>query len=129
VNVVKTCYEYFKSLEEVENFNRLPIPQTEYQNNLKELSVSPIELWLKDFTATHADKLEVELLGKFVLRSFQEWCEANGVQYQIDSRKLGVRLSNLKLEGVKKGNHTRDGETKIFLIPSLKRHFKLGCLL
>jgi hypothetical protein len=40
---MSSCYEYFKSMEEVENFNRLPIPKTEYQNNLKELSVSPIE--------------------------------------------------------------------------------------
>ena len=41
VNVVKTCYEYFKQIPNMDKFKSLPMPKTEYQNNLKELLVSP----------------------------------------------------------------------------------------
>ena len=129
VNVVKTCYEYFKQIPNMDNFKSLPMPKTEYQNNLKELSVSPIEQWLKDFTAQHIDETEIELLGKQTYTNFSNWCETHGVKYQIDSKKLGVRLTNLKINGIRKGNHTREGETKIYNIPLLKKHFQLGCLL
>jgi hypothetical protein len=128
-DVVKTCYEYFKSIPDMDKFKSIPIPKTEYQNNLKELSVSPIELWLKHFTLQNIDKEEVEMLGVKTLEKFNYFCANNGIEYNVSSQKLGVRLSNMKLEGIKKGNHTRQGETKIFDIKFLKEHFQLGCLI
>ena len=50
INDVRTCYDYFKSICGMENFGSLPKPQTEYQNNLKQISRSPVKMWLKDFT-------------------------------------------------------------------------------
>jgi hypothetical protein len=114
VNVVKICYEYFKSIPEMDEFHLLKIPETEYQNNLKELSISPIECWLKDFSAQSLED-EVTLLGTQTLHSFQQWCENNGVKYDIDSKKLGVRLSNMKLDGIKKEN-TLDKVKREYLI-------------
>ena len=35
VNVIKTCYEYFKKLPNLKTFNNIQIPHTEYQDNLK----------------------------------------------------------------------------------------------
>jgi hypothetical protein len=37
VNIVKSCYEYFKSLPDLNKFGSLCIPKTNYQENLKEL--------------------------------------------------------------------------------------------
>jgi hypothetical protein len=48
------------------------------------------------------------------------------MSYTIDARKLGVRISNMKLKGIEKGNHTKKGETKIYNINELKKHFKIG---
>ena len=39
VHVIKTCYEYFKSIEGLDAFGKIPIPSTEYQDDLKEVSV------------------------------------------------------------------------------------------
>jgi hypothetical protein len=36
-DVIKTCYEYFKSIPDVNKFNNLRIPKTEYQENLKKI--------------------------------------------------------------------------------------------
>jgi putative DNA primase/helicase len=129
VNVVKTCYEYFKSIEDMDKFNSIPIPQTEHQNNLKQLSITPIEQWLEAFTIEHHKKESVELLGVEACKLFKNWCKSNGINYDIDARKLGVRMKNLKISGIEKGRHTNKGETKKFDINKLKDHFKIGCLI
>lgn len=130
VNVVKTCYEFFKNLKGAEDFNKLPIPKTEHQNNLKELSKTPIEGWLENLTLKnlHLIKTEkefVEMTGTEALKLFKEYCNVNEIDYQIDARKLGVRISNMKLKGISKGRHTEKGETKYYNIAELNERFKL----
>lgn len=128
-DVIKTCYDYFKSIEGMDKFKDIPIPQTEYQTNLKELSKSPIEQWLESFTRENIDKDKVELLGNEIYELFRTWCNSNGIKYEIDSRKLGIRLTNMKINGVSKGRHTMTGETKLFNITELKDTFNIGCLI
>ena len=128
VNVIKTCYEYFMSIEDMDKFNKLEIPQTNYQNNLKELSVSPIEQWLEAFTLENYDKEEVEMLGTETCNVFKDWCKNNGVEYNIDAKKLGVRIANLNIDGIERGKHTNKGWTKKYNIDKLKKHFKIGVL-
>lgn len=88
VNVIKTCYEYFKAIEGMDKFNKLDIPVTEYQNNLKELSTSPIEQWLEAFTLENYDKEQIELTGKEACVLFNGWCKENGINYSVDTQKL-----------------------------------------
>jgi hypothetical protein len=125
VNVIKTAYEYFKSVEGVENFNSIPIPKTEYQTNLKELSVSPIELWLRELVM-ETDKVEIEKSGSEIYIWFKQWCESNGVKYEINAQKLGVRISNMKIAGISKGEHTMSGKIRKFNIPMIKKHFGIN---
>lgn len=129
VNVVKTCYEYFKSVPDMDKFNTLPIPQTEHQTHLKKLSQNPIELWLEAFALQNFDKEQVELLGVDACKLFKEWCCQNDMKYEIDAKKFGVRLSLLKLDAITKGRHTNKGETKFYNISKLKNHFKLDCVI
>lgn len=129
VNVVKTCYEYFKSIPDMDKFNTLPIPQTNHQTNLKKLSENPIEQWLEAFTLENFEKDEVELLGTEACKLFKSWCSQNEMKYEIDAKKFGVRLSNLNIDGVEKGRHTNKGDTKKYNISKLKSHFKLGCII
>jgi hypothetical protein len=68
------------------------------------------------------------LLGNDTCNLFKSWCTDNGVKYEIDAKKLGVRISNLNIAGVEKGRHTNKGWTKIYDITKLKKHFKLGCI-
>lgn len=127
-NVVKTCFEYFKSIPDMDKFGSIPIPQTEYQTNLKDLSVSPIEQWLHAFTLDNHDQDTVELLGSQTFTLFKEWISKNGIDYNISCVKLGVRLTNLNINGINKGRKTKHGDTKIFDIRALKKHFKIGLI-
>ncbi len=130
-NVIRTCYDYFKSIPNMDTFHNLPIPKTEYQTNLKELSKSPIEQWLESFVREHSEdeNKRIELFSNDVYELFKQWCLTNGVKYEINSLKLGVRISNLKLNGISKGRHTKKGDTKYFDVTELKKTLKIGCLI
>ena len=126
VNVVKSCYEYFKSIPEMDKFGALPIPVTEYQNDLKEMSISPIESWLKDWVLDNYYATEpIKLFGKEQYELFNAWREQCGMEYSCNLASFGLRLKNLKINGITKGPHTNKGETRLFDIKLMRTHFGL----
>ena len=131
IDVIRTCYAYFKGIEGMDKFKDIPIPLTEYQTNLKELSKSPIEQWLESFTREHMNDSKecIELLGIEIYELFKHWCNENGIKYDINALKLGIRLTNMNIHGISKGKHTEKGKTKIFNITELKKTLNLGCLI
>jgi sporulation protein YlmC with PRC-barrel domain len=84
IDVVRTCYDYFKGIEGMDKFKDIPIPLTEYHTNLKELSKSPIEQWLESFTREQDNVEIIELFGIEVYELFKNWCWDNGIKYEID---------------------------------------------
>jgi len=81
----------------------------ECQTNLKELSKSPIEQWLESFTREYSNDSNecIELFGTEIYKFFTLWCGDNGIKYDINSVKLGVRLTNMNICGIHKGKHTK----------------------
>jgi hypothetical protein len=130
VNVVKTCFEYFKSIPNMDKFNKIPLPTTHYHNELKELSKSPIEKWIEDFTLQNMEeeKETVELSKEEIHAFFSSWCSSNKVEYKVDSLKLLVRINRLNINGILKHKTKTCNKTQ-FVISDLKTHFGLGCLL
>jgi hypothetical protein len=124
VNVIKTCYEYFKNLQGPE-FSEIPMPQTEYQNEMKDASISPLELWVKAFTLEHFYEAQVEIIDKKQFEAFTDWCKKCKIDYNLTSMQFSVRLKRLNINGIENGKHTNKGNTKIFNIVVLKDYFKL----
>lgn len=125
IDNIKTCYEYFISIKDMNKFNLIPLPTTNYQNDLKTLSKSPIEQWLHDFTLQNIENISVTYSSKEVYVLFLKWCEINHSEYKITSIQFSVRLKHLNIKGIEKGNHTKNGENKIFNIIDLKKYFKI----
>ena len=122
--VIKTVYEYFKNRPDLEHFNLRPIPVTEHQQNLKELSKTPVESWLEDFVSRCEDD-EVELKSGEVYSDFCTWNSQYNKEYKVPNNvAFGVRLANLKIAEITK-KHKKDGEYKIFDIVSLRKKFGL----
>ena len=118
--------------KKLKNYFYNKIERLEQNNpNLKELSKSPIEQWLESFTREHMNEsIEcIELLGTEIYELFKSWCNDNGIKYDINSLKLGVRLTNMNINGISKGSHTKNGATKIFNISELKKTLKIGCII
>jgi sporulation protein YlmC with PRC-barrel domain len=127
-NVIKTCYEYFKSIPDVENFDKLEMPNTEYQQELQEYSVCQIENWLRDFTYDNQNREDIELKAESILEKFNEWKVENGVEYNCNSLKFMVRMARLNIPGIGKRKTSGKMMTK-FNIVEMKKYFKIGCLL
>ena len=54
-DVLRTFYKYLKDIPDMDKFHKIPIPETEYQNLLKEKNV-PIHLqWLESFVRANAE--------------------------------------------------------------------------
>ena len=130
-DAMKTYYEYFKSIPNMDEFNKQSIPVSNHQENLKELSMCPIEQWLKCFTEENFNKTEVELYGIDACNLFKEWWKTQNddAPYSITPLKLGVRINNLNIDGFEKGKHTSKGDTKVYNIEKLKTYFNIGLLL
>ena len=128
VNVIKTCFEYFKNIPDMDKFGKLKMPCTEHHQGLKEMSKSPIERWIEDFTYDKQDEETVELSAVQILELFTSWCSSNSVDYKVDSMKLMVRLGRLKIDGIgkHKGNKCN---TTLFDIVKLKKQFGIGLLI
>ena len=77
-NVIRTCYDYFKSIQGLKNYNfGINIPETEYHSNLKESNKSPIDCWLESFVLDNYDQEEIALLGNQIYQYFNEFSAYN----------------------------------------------------
>ena len=119
--IIKNVYESFKRIENMNKFGLIPIPCTNYQDNLKEGNRSIIELWIESFVLSYSNEIMVKKENHELFRNFNEWKSDNNIQYEINNVKFGCNLSNINIDGI-----TRDGKYKrIFNIPLLKKTLSL----
>ena len=126
--VIRTCYDYFKQIPKMDTFGNLPIPQTEYQTQLKKLTLSPVELFLEDLVLKNQYQSRLETTGKELYYLFVAFVADNNIKFDTTPQKLGIKLTNMRIEGIQKGPHKDNGDTKIFDIPILKKRFNIGCM-
>jgi hypothetical protein len=123
INVIRTCYDYFKSIEGLDKFNNIPLPKTSYQENLRQLDLSPPEQFLIEFCSVNEGIVEVE--NKDFFNQFLKFVETNNIEYNTTSLKFGVKIANLRIDGVEKGKHTKTGDYRNIDIDRVKKHFKI----
>ena len=112
----KSIYEYLMGLN-VDGFHtRLP-PKTAFHLEQTTLTMSPIELWLREWIQLKEGVLTYATNELF--KSFSLWRDTNFTEYKLTNVQFGVRLSRLNLKGittVKEGGMSR----KVFDISLLK---------
>ena len=127
-DVLRTVFDYFNEIPDLKGFGSDRFPITEYQLNIQECNKTPIELWLENYVRENFHETKVELLGSEVFRNFENYRQGCKFKYEITLTKLIMSLYNLKLDGIKKGRKTNKGNTIIFDIVLLKKHFSLNNL-
>lgn len=105
----------------------IPIPMTEYQKLLCELAITPIESFIKDMVAECEDD-EIVMTSKDLFEKFKTYLQESKTNYDVNIVKFGVRLTNLKLNGIETVRG-KNNSNKRFDIPILKKHFGVGYLL
>lgn len=122
-DVIATCYDYFKKIPNLDKFNEIPIPKTEYQENLKQLELSPPEQYIKSLVVyDKQDSIAID--NNNLYKNFSAWCAENNIDYDITPLKLAVRLSNLNIKGVSK-KKTRLNNLTVLDVKEVRKHFKI----
>ena len=127
IDVIRTAYDYFKNYD-ISEYDHTKFPVSEYLEDLMVLNTCAPELWLKDFTAGNITQSTIELLGGEIFARFSLWCNTNNIVYDTNPIKLALKIKNLNINGIEKGRETNKGNTKIFDLQKMKKHFNLGCL-
>jgi hypothetical protein len=128
-NAVKSIYEYFKALPGADKFSNVPMPETRYHKDIKEVQTSPIELWLRQLTIDNINLEYVEKSGMEQYEAFNIFKADNGIHFECSLPAFGLKVKNLKIAGIGESIHTKHGAKRRFDIPTMKEHFQLGCLL
>ena len=124
VNVIKTCYEYFKSIPDMDLFGKLPIPITEHHQSLMEYAISPIEQWVRDYAFIKQNCDAEQYTSIQLLELFTEWCGNNHIKYECSTLQLMTRINRLNINGIEK-HKTKTCNKTIFDFQLMKEHFGL----
>jgi hypothetical protein len=124
ITVIRTCYDYFKNIKNLDKFGSLPLPKTNYQENLKLLNYSIPEQFLINFCSYNNDDV-IEMTSLELYNLFINFVESNNIEYKITPLKFGVKLSNLNISGIDKGTRTRNGNCRRLDIEKIKKHFNI----
>lgn len=123
INVIRTCYDYFKNIPDLDKFHKIPLPKTSYQENLRQLDLSPPEQFLIDYCSNNEGFIEVENTDFF--NQFLKFIELNKIEYNTNRLKFGVKIANLRIDGIEKGRHTKNGDYRNIDIDKVKKHFRI----
>lgn len=126
-NVIKSLYEYLKKIPNLDNFGSIPIPLTEYQKELTEVSRCAIYQFIKDFSYKNYNENKISVLSKKLYQDFNRFIKENGIIYECNSIKFGLRLKRLEIDGISK-IHTKKGNVIQFDIDKMKKYFGIECL-
>ena len=125
-SIVREFYDYLMNIKDMDKFDKLPLPVTEHQKNLSELSVSVIEQFIKDWTIENFDNKErIKIFSSTEFyECFVEWREKNKIKYVINVLKLMCRLKNSNINGITK-KITKIQSFTVFNVDDLINHFNI----
>jgi hypothetical protein len=124
VNVIKTFYEYLKTLS-VDDFNKIPIPQTEHQNEMKEMNMDIEERWIRELANREED---FEMSGSDNFKSFMDFCSINGIEYKTNALKLGLKIKRLIGDCIEKDKDMFQRKTR-FNIKKMREKLNIRCFI
>jgi hypothetical protein len=127
VNCVKSFYEYLKAIPDMDQFCRLPLPETEYHREVKEASISPIEQWLMDWVLSFDQDCEIEYSSTELLADFQSWIQLNRIKFEINAIQMGLRFGRLEVDGLSKRKLHGKMIYKV-AVDRVRKHYGIGFL-
>lgn len=121
---IRSFYDYLISLKGLDTFHMEKIPETEYQTDLKEAYVSPVELWIRDYANAMKDEND-EPLSSTLYESFCSWKTKSGIVFDCNAVKFALKLKNLNINGIVK-NPDHNKRRFNFSRSQIREHFGIG---
>jgi len=129
INVMRTIYDYLMDIPDLDSFGSLVRPETEYQNDMKEVNRNIFDRWVEYFTTINQDETEMRMLGEDQCKSFTNWCANNKIVYEINSIKMSLAIKRLNLSGIKCAVRGHFGNYTVYDIQELKQYYSIGLLI
>jgi hypothetical protein len=128
VRTQRTIYDYLMSIEGMDKFHSIPRPETEYQEDMKDIKRSLYDRWIEDMAREKENEYQIEFYGEKQCDDFKRWLAKNSItNFETNSIKMALAIKRLKIPGVEtavrggtKGNKT------VYNIPELKAHYLIG---
>jgi len=124
LTVQRTIYDYLMAIPNMDKFNTLSKPSTEYQEDMKEANRSVFCRWVEDLAIKSTEDLLLSSTDQ--LKMFNEFCDLNGFAHETTAIKMGMAVKRLNIPGVAK-KHTVNGNFSSYIIADLRKHYKLDC--
>lgn len=100
IDAVKSIFEYFKSIPDLDKFNTIKKPITEYQKELEEENANPIEKWLKEYIKVNCDTPLFEIKTNDLYEMFMEYKNKYYPSHRYTCATFSKQLVALKINGV-----------------------------
>lgn len=100
IDAVKSIFEYFKSIPELDKFNNIKKPITEYQKELEEENTNPIEKWLKEYIKQECETPLFEIKTNDMYELFMEYKNKYYPNHRYTSSTFSKQLLSLKINGI-----------------------------
>ena len=126
INVMRTIYDYLMEIPDMDSFGSLVRPETEYQNDMKEVNKSVFDRWIENFVRVNRDKTTIKLLGEEQCNLFRQWCSSMSFNYETSSVKMALSIKRLNLDGIQCGVKGKLGNYTVYDIKKLKIHYLIG---
>jgi hypothetical protein len=124
---MKCVYEYFNTLANAKSLLKLKLPVSEYNQQLKEMSVPPLKMFLADFVRSHSCS---SVSSSELYADMREWSLRTGIRYECNVVQFGCRLANMKIDGFQKINSIGANKLKGWGIDqnAIRKSLGIDCL-
>lgn len=99
-DAMRSVYEYFKTMPDVKQVAKMKLPEVEYHNELKMMSMPPLKLFLRHYLQSHSVRSDV--LSRELYSSFKEWVTESGTKYECSEQQFACRIATMKVKGMSK---------------------------
>lgn len=127
VRTQRTIYDYLMAIPNMNNFGKIPRPETDWLKDNKKLRENHMLLWVEQMVIDNLDVPEKRLSGSEQLELYTKWCKQEGHKYdEPNAISLAVGIKRLNLPGVQSAVRDGNQSKTVYDIFKLKTHFKIG---
>lgn len=124
IRTQRTVYDYLMSIPDMDKFRMIPMPQTEYQNDMKEQTRDIYDRFVEQLMIDNQDKDKLKYYGEEQYQLFKNWSYKNGFVYESSAVKMALGIKRLKNNGIQTSVKTHKGFVTIYNIDELKKFYK-----
>ncbi len=97
-SLIRALYNHFMSVE-CKNFKSMPIPRTEYHQELLEANEPMESLFIKNYILSLEQPI-VQIQCMKLYKKFEEFMKQNGTEYSVKFQRFNFRLKQMKIDGM-----------------------------